>query len=217
MTRSELLKMINEGEGFKTEFKRKFSSYEKIAKEIIAFANSKGGFIIFGVDDDGKIVGVESEKETANLLKQTAKDYCVPPIELDVSVFELNDKDVVVGEIFESRQKPHRIQDYKSVINYNTAEVYLRMNSKCVQASKEMIKLLHTTYGDFDELKFQIGEKEKRLFAYLEKNEKISTKEFCKLVNISERRAQRILIKLVRLNVIYLHQEENGKIFFSYN
>ena len=38
----ELFKLIEEGEGGKIEFKRKFSTPEKIAKEMIAFANTKG-------------------------------------------------------------------------------------------------------------------------------------------------------------------------------
>ncbi len=216
MTEREALKIISEGESFHTEFKRKFSSYEKIARELIAFANSKGGYIFFGIDDDKEIVGVESEKETENLIKETAKKYCEPEIKLNVDILDLNGKDVVIGEILESNLKPHRIQDYKNQINYNSAKVFIRMNSKSVQASREMIKFLHTSYGDFDEMKFTFGEKEKTLFKYLETNEKITTKEFCRLVNISERRAQRILIKLVRMGVIFLHQEENGRIFFTH-
>lgn len=216
MTVREAKKIINEGENFHTEFKRKFSTDEKIAKEIIAFANSNGGKIFFGVDDDGSVVGVQSEKETAYLVSQTSREYCEPPVNLNISVIELYGKDVVISEIPESKTKPHRIQDFKSQINYNTAKVFIRMNSKSVQASKEMIKFLHTSFGNFEEMKFNFGEKEKALFSYLEKHEKISTKDFSKLVNISERRAQRILIKLVRMGVIFLHQEEGGRIYFTH-
>jgi predicted HTH transcriptional regulator len=66
----ELLELIEEGENIQCEFKRKFSTSEKIAREMIAFANTKGGYLLFGVDDDKKIVGVESEKETSELSKR---------------------------------------------------------------------------------------------------------------------------------------------------
>ena len=56
----ELYELIEEGENSHVEFKRKFSSPEKIAKEMIAFANSRGGYILFGIDDDRTIIGVES-------------------------------------------------------------------------------------------------------------------------------------------------------------
>ena len=40
----ELLELIEEGENLQCEFKRKFSNHEKIAREMIAFANTKGGY-----------------------------------------------------------------------------------------------------------------------------------------------------------------------------
>ncbi len=213
----EALKLISEGEGPRVEFKRKFTTYEKIARELIAFANSKGGYIFFGVDDNGEIVGVKSEKETEELLLETSKNFCEPEIDVKVYVFEIEGKDVVVGEVKESDKKPHRIQDYQPQLNYRTAKVFIRMKSKSMQASREMIKLLHTSYNNFNESEFHLGKKEKALFDYLQKYERIKTREYCRLVNISERRAQRILIKLVRFGVLFLHQEENGEIYFSLN
>ena len=73
---SELNELIEGGENSKVEFKRKFSESEKIAKEMIAFANSKGGRILFGVDDDKTVVGVESEKGEIELIDIAAKFYC---------------------------------------------------------------------------------------------------------------------------------------------
>ena len=69
MNAKQLIEIIEQGEGIKTEFKQRFSDYEKIAKEIIAFANTRGGFIIFGISDNGMVYGVESEKSEAELLK----------------------------------------------------------------------------------------------------------------------------------------------------
>lgn len=217
LNEQEALRLISEGENSRVEFKRKFTTHEKIARELIAFANSKGGLIFFGVDDNGEIVGVKSEKETEELLMETATNYCEPQIDLKVYVLEVEGKDIVIGEVKESNRKPHRIQDYQPNLNYRTAKVFIRMKSKSVQASKEMIKLLHTSYDENLESEFSLGKKEKALFEYLEKNERISTREYCRLVNISEKRAQRILVKLVRLGVLFLHQEENGAIYFSLN
>jgi len=217
ISEDEVLKLIAEGENSKVEFKRKFTTYEKIARELIAFVNSKGGMIMIGVDDNGEVVGVNSEKEIEALLIETAQNYCEPPIPIDIAVVEVKGKDVVIGKVNESDVKPHRIQDYQKTLNYSIAKVFIRMKSKSVLASREMVKLLHTTNCNFNESDFQLGKKEKALFDYLEANERISTREFCKLVNISERRAQRILVKLVRLGVLFLHQEENGKTYFSLN
>ena len=48
----DIFTLIEDGESETVEFKRKFSTSRKIAKEMIAFANTKGGYILFGVDDD---------------------------------------------------------------------------------------------------------------------------------------------------------------------
>jgi DNA-binding Lrp family transcriptional regulator len=58
-----------------------------------------------------------------------------------------------------------------------------------------------------------IGDREKRLFAYLEGNHKITVKEFAELVNISLRRASQILVRLVRANVLQIYTDRQSDYF----
>ncbi len=211
---AELKILISEGENFKIEFKRQFSSVEKIAKELIAFANTKGGMILFGVDDDGTIYGVPSEKSEIDLIREAARDYCEPPIDPIVQVIELNRKDVVVAIVEESRTKPHRLQDYRAVLSRD-AKVYIRINDKSVIASREVVTILESENPDSEPLSIIIGENERRLFKYLEEKERITVSDYAKLVNISERRASRILVNLVRAGVIRIHTEERFEYFTS--
>lgn len=211
---AELKALISEGENFKIEFKRQFSGIEKIAKELIAFANTKGGMILFGVEDDGTIYGIESEKSEVDLIHEASRKYCEPPIEPIVQVIELNGKDIVVAIIEESRNKPHRLQDYKDVVSRD-AKVYIRVNDKSVIASREVAKILESENPDSEPLSIIIGENERRLFKFLEDNRQITVKEFAKLVNISERRASKILVKLVRAGVVRIHTEEKFDYFTS--
>src|SRR5260221_14767064 len=99
--------LIEEGEGFTVEFKRRISSPEKIARTLISFANTKGGTILFGVDDDGSIVGVESEKSEIELIETAGKDFCDPPILPHIDIVPFDGRDVIVSHIFESKTKPH--------------------------------------------------------------------------------------------------------------
>src|SRR5512146_990366 len=112
MKRRDFLDLIESGEGLQVEFKRKFSTPEKIARGLIAFANTRGGYLIFGVDDDKQIVGVESEKSEAELVKDAALNYCEPPIEYQIEFLEVHGKEVVIVSLPESDKKPHRLQDY---------------------------------------------------------------------------------------------------------
>lgn len=194
----ELHELIEEGENSQVEFKRKFSSPEKIAKEMIAFANSGGGYILFGVDDDRTIIGVESEKSEIELITTAAKFYCEPEIEFSLEVIFIRRVDVVVVYIPESNQKPHHlITDDKD----SPPKVYVRFNDKSILASRETINILRNS-NNTSPFKITIGDKEKALFDFLNENEKITVKGFKKLVNISERRASRTLVNLVKAEVI---------------
>lgn len=206
----ELHKLIEDGENSTVEFKRKFSSPEKIAKEMIAFANSKGGMILFGVDDDRTIVGVESEKGEMELIDTAARFYCEPEIVYEAEIVLIKSSDVVVVNIPESTNKPHKLL---SDNDSDEVKVYIRYNDKSVLASRETINILKGSNIKSHPVKINFGEIEKLLLKYLEENERITVKGFKKLANISERRASRILVTLVRAEVLRHHRIDNNEFF----
>jgi predicted HTH transcriptional regulator len=221
MDYKDVLRLIEEGEGFEVEFKRKVSSPEKIARALSAFANTKGGYVLFGVDDDGSIIGVESEKSEVDLIHHAGTFFCFPEVQPIIDIVPFNGKDVIVAYIPESDNKPHY---YTGESNGNgnggggghgedATRVYIRVNDKTVMASKEVVKILRDERPDAPPLRFAIGENERRLFQYLDENERITTKEFSRLVNISERRAMRILVALVRAGVMRIHTLEKSDFF----
>ena len=215
MKRRELLGLIEEGENLRCEFKRKFTTHEKIAREMIAFANTKGGVILIGVDDDKEIVGVESEKSEAELIKDVALNYCVPPLEYKIEYMDVNGKEIVIVEVPESKMKPNRLQDYQNELDINKAVVCIRVNDKSVMASKEMVRIFRAETNKLNLKKYAIGPVEKSVFDFLADNERISVKELSGLVNISERRASRTLVKMLRANLLLIHTKDNGEEYFT--
>jgi predicted HTH transcriptional regulator len=215
MRRKELLELIEEGENLHCEFKRKFSSPEKIAREMLAFANTKGGYILFGVDDNKEIIGVESEKAEAELIKDAATTFCEPPVEYRLNYIDVEGKEIVIAEIPESDKKPHRVQDYLKIIEISKAVVMIRVNDKSIRASKEMVRIMKADANNLSLTKYSIGPNEKRVFDYLNNNETISVKQLSELVNVSERRASRTLVKLVRAKLLAIHTKDNGEEFFT--
>lgn len=215
MNRKDFFDLIEEGENLQIEFKRKFSTPEKIAREMIAFANTSGGYMLLGVDDNKEIVGVESEKSEAELIRDAAQNYCEPPVSYEIDFLEVYGKEVVIVSVPESDNKPHRLQDYLNELDVNKSIVLVRVNDKSIQASKEMIRILRAQSQDLSLTKYYIGSNEKYVFEYLNKNESISVKELSELVNISERRASRTLVKMVRANLLMIHTKDNGDEFFT--
>jgi len=212
MNYRDILAMLEEGEGFGLEFKRKISSPEKIAKAMVGFANSKGGTILFGIDDDRSVVGVESEKSEVELIRKVADFFCEPPVEVEIEIVPYKGKDVIAVFVDESRDKPHAVVPDENSDD-SQLQVYIRVNDKTVEASKEVIRILRAENPDSPPLRFAIGENERRLFEFLDNHERITLKEFGELVNISKRRASRTLIQLVRAGVLRVHTNEKEDYF----
>jgi predicted HTH transcriptional regulator len=203
----ELHEIIEKGENGTVEFKRKFSSPEKIAKEMIAFANTKGGCILFGIDDDRSVIGVESEKGEIELIDMAAKFFCKPEIKYEIEVLPIYKKDVVAVNIPESKTKPHRLIENGKEDN-DPYKVYIRVKDKSVLASKETVRVLRKSRPDSPPLIVNLTDKEKVLLDYLSIHERITMKEFKEILNISNRRASRILVNLVRAELIRQHNTE---------
>lgn len=215
MTLYELNEIIEGGENQNVEFKRKFTEPEKIAKEMIAFANTHGGKLLFGIDDDKSVVGVESEKGEIEYIDLAARFFCEPELKFNVEILHIYRKDVIVVHIPESSVKPHRlIENGKE--DSDDSKVYIRVKDKSVQASKETIKVLKKLRADSPPQIINLGEKEKALIGYLQNHERVTLKEFREFLNLSNRRASRILVNLVRADIIRLHNHEKED-FYTLN
>ena len=203
--------MLEEGEGFELEFKRKVSRPEKIARTLMAFANTKGGVILFGVDDDRTVVGVGSEKEEIEMIRIAGSMHVDPPLDPEIEIVPYRGMDVIVVSVDESDRKPHElVRDEEAE---GETRGYIRVNDKTVTASKEVVRILQSERPDAPPLRIAIGENERRLLEYLEESERITVKEFSALVNISHRRASRALIQLVRAGMLRVHSNEKEDYF----
>jgi predicted HTH transcriptional regulator len=213
MDAEKLKELIAAGESSTIEFKRKITTPDKIAKELCAFANTKGGVLLIGIDDDRKVVGVDSEKSEIDIIEIACQFYLEPPIlPQSIEIITVNKKEVIVVEIKESNRKPHTVEG----IDENGKKrrfAYIRIGEKSVIASREMRRLLAGLNASSKPIKIYIGEHEKKLFQYLEKHERITVKEFSKLVNISERRASTVLVKLVKVGVLQIYTDSNHDYF----
>jgi predicted HTH transcriptional regulator len=107
MNTIELLELISKGEGHHLEFKREEENNSDFAKTIVAFANTDGGKILIGVDDNGNIVGVENTEKTMRRLDDIAFNRCNPPITILQEVFILDNKQLVVVSVPKGIQRPY--------------------------------------------------------------------------------------------------------------
>lgn len=206
MTLNHLFQLIAKGESDTLDFKKTISSASKIAKTMSAFANHKGGRLLVGVNDNGTISGVRSEDEKY-MLDLAAQFYCKPEIKLELIEWELGDKSVIECIVPEGQDKPYYAKDEEG-----KWWVHIRVKDKSLLASKVVVDVLKRSTNQTDTF-IKYTKHEEGLLQYLNKNERITLKQLCKLLNISRWRAQRMLINLVSAGVIRNHTTEKEEFF----
>lgn len=105
----ELIDIVALGETSTVQFKRTLEDANDLAKELCAFANSQGGMILFGVEDDGTISGLAPEdiRELTSKIANVATQVIREPIDPTSEVVFVNDTRVLVVRVAESEAKPH--------------------------------------------------------------------------------------------------------------
>ena len=158
MNINELRDLVKSGENETLEFKRKAAHPEKIIKEIVAFANTKGGKLLIGVDDNGSLPGLKFANEEQFALNEAIQKLIKPKINFVLKVIPLNAKKSVISyDIFESKNKPHYvIEDQQQA----WGKAYVRVEDKTVKASKEIREILKRKNKGRG-IHFRYGEKER--------------------------------------------------------
>ncbi len=106
----ELIERISNGEDSFTQFKEQAISAKDLAKEFVAFSNSEGGIVIFGVADDGEIKGLSTDEveKIGQLIGNTANENVKSPIHPLIQNMRIDDKKVMVVFIKNGTSKPYK-------------------------------------------------------------------------------------------------------------
>ena len=87
----------------------KFQMIDDIYKEVIAFANTDGGVIYFGIDDKGNLIGIDNVDETYTRLTNGIRDAIAPDVTMFVR-YVLQDNKVIRIEVGEGSYKPYYLK-----------------------------------------------------------------------------------------------------------
>ncbi len=182
----DLEKLVQRGEGERLEFKHKAADPQKIMKEVVAFANHKGGTLILGVDDNLKINGVKYVEEEEFAMTQAIETYCNPVPEYSIEKIPITQKrTVLIYRISQSEKKPvYLLYNLKKKIG----KAYFRVADKSVQASRELRQILKwRSQSDRDSF-FEYGELERKLVQLIERDGKTTITLFAKNAEISNQK-----------------------------
>jgi predicted HTH transcriptional regulator len=209
LSRTDLKNLIQTGESSFLEFKHSVASPEKIAREIAAFANTKGGTLLVGVEDNGEMIGVEGFYEEEFWLNQAAADLCIPKIPIQIELLNLGERDILIVKVPEAKKKPVYVKGEKY------RQVYVRLEDESVAASDEYIEVLKQNDSE-EGVTFHYGEKEQQLFRFLNEYGDITVKRFSLLISVTTYRAAKILVNLVSAGVLDLF-EKDGTTHYTFS
>lgn len=187
----DLLNIISQGETSKVQFKLLLDNNNSIAAEMIAMANSKGGIILFGVEDKtGVIVGLDygQLQKIGNEVATIATDFVKPQLFINTEVVSLGDekKNILIVYVDEGVAKPYKDRNGtiwikqggdKRKLTDNNEQIRLFQQSGLVYVDEIVVP--NTSINDIDNSK---------LDSYLKKIEQkeldISLPSVCQNLNI---------------------------------
>ena len=195
---SILKRRISEGENQQQDFKFSITDSRKIARSLVAFANTDGGRLLVGVKDNGAIAGVRSEEEYY-MIEAASSVYCKPEITFETKRWEIEGKIVLEIIIPQSVSVPVLAQDQDG--NW---DAYIRVKDQNILANSVLLKVWKLK-RDKTAINITITEKEKKLIDYLKQNQNITLTSFYKLAHISQNIAEETLAKFVILKIIKMN------------
>ena len=158
----DLKKLISAGENLRLEFKAKANHPDKLARSMCAFANSSGGILLLGINDDGTIGGVRYPDEDIHAITRiigTARPF----VKYKYLIIPVSDKKSVVRfNISECRRKPVSLR-------MDQGKVFIRSADECLQAGpvlKAVLKIQSSPRGSL----ISFGEEEKLILGLFKTN-----------------------------------------------
>jgi hypothetical protein len=191
--------LIRQGEHQQLDFKFEISDYGKIAKSLVAFANTEGGKLLIGVKDNGSIAGIRSEEEVF-MIEGAARMYCKPEVRFSSRDWEIDGRMVLEVDVKKGDHgNPHKVLDKDG-----KWRIYIRAKDQNLLANRVLLRVWKRevsgrgTYISF-------GRNEKKLLEYLERNGHISISGVRKLTGLKVYPAETLLVNFIMLGIIEMN------------
>jgi predicted HTH transcriptional regulator len=211
MTERELTQLASTGESASLEFKHRVPDGDRIAREVIAFANSEGGRLLVGVQDDGTVAGVVDPAEEEFALRRALEQHSQPVVSYEVARVALpsSGRHVLVVTVRESERKPHLLVNGSG----EPGAAYVRVEDMSVEASPEALRLMRSGGDEANGVTFEFGDREQMLMRYLDDYGRVTVRQFATLIDEPREEVSGVLTTLVQAGVLQLHTSDEEDYF----
>ncbi len=105
-------------------------------KSVSAFANCEGGTLIFGISDDGEVVGLEDAKKDSEIISEAVKSRMDPIPVVNLKFDEIDGKKLIILYVFAGQETPYYY------VGDNQRLAYVRIGNESVVADRVQLKAL---------------------------------------------------------------------------
>lgn len=212
LTPQDLLSCMSKGEGTRIEFKRRLPRDERAARTLCAFANTRGGLLLVGVTDRGRVHGVHHPQEVEYKLRWLGEIFLHPALRVEVQVVEVHGPRVVACSVPFSKERPHAV-----VLPDGDKEFVVRVGASNRIADGPTLNALRLSRRG----RRGLSPIEDTILAWVQRQARVSTHpggtatvaRFARLHNIGENRARRAFVKLEALGLLIGHGGGRARIY----
>lgn len=193
--------LISQGEGLHLDFKFEISNAPKIARSLVAFANTNGGKLLIGVKDNGVIKGVLSEEEYY-MIENASLNYCRPKVEFTSKEWNIKGKKVLEVNVPFSSDYPHKAPDQSGKY-----KAYIRSEDQNILANGVLVKVWNKEKSSQD-IQLIFTDELQNILQFIDKNEPIATKDIQTNFNLSKFKAEHLLSDLIILDIVKMDDSD---------
>ncbi len=200
--------LILRGEHQQQDFKFQVNDARKIAKTLVAFANTDGGKLLIGVKDNGVIAGVRTEEEY-HMIESAAELYCKPEIDFAFRAWNIDGKKILEIDVPKANVRP-----FYALSEDDRWMAYVRVNDENILAAPVQLKYwkrLQQPQGTI----IKYSQNEETLLKFLSENHSITLNKYCHLAGIPKYLAENTIVNLMIAGLIEMAQDENNIWFRS--
>jgi predicted HTH transcriptional regulator len=199
-------KWIAEGEHETQDFKFRIDDQKKIARTLCAFANTKGGRLLIGVKDNGKISGCYPEEEF-HMMEGAASLYCKPKVEFNSFIWQDDHKLVLIIEV-----QPVEHKGIMALDENNLHKCFIRINDNTILANKILVKSWKMK-ANMTSKPVKFDSEESGLLTLIKENVEITLSQLYKKSPLRKNKIDYLLSCFLCWDVIKIVYSENKSLF----
>lgn len=202
---NELREIIAQGEGENLDFKFEIEDQKKIARTLVAFANTSGGKLLIGVKDNGKVSGINPEEEF-HMIEGASELHTQPIVPFTSKVWQEKHHLVLEVEVEKSDIK-HKAKDDDGKWKFFT-----RVNDNTLLANKILTRIWRLEERGARRPE-EFSEETLEFLSIIRENAPASISKLYKLSSLKMNKVDSILSVLIFWNVVEMDMSKDGTVY----